>query len=53
VRAIDVDGFMRIEDCGAKFGEPLGDGRGLAVGAGNGIAESEKYFRDATENFGS
>jgi hypothetical protein len=31
VRAIHVDGFMRIEDCGAQFGEALRDGRGFAV----------------------
>src|ERR1700688_1169150 len=38
---------MQIENCGTQFGEALGDGRGLAVGAGNGIAQSQKYFGDA------
>src|SRR6202030_107448 len=38
---------MGIEDCGAKFGQPLGDGRGFAVGAGDGITESQKHFGDA------
>src|SRR6202163_854575 len=37
MRAIDIDGFMRIEDCGAELGEALRDGGGFAVGAGHGI----------------
>src|ERR1700682_1454254 len=44
MRPIHVDGFVRIEDCGAQFGDALCDGRGFAVGAGNGIAERQKYF---------
>src|ERR1700688_5195027 len=47
VRAIDVDSFMRIEDCGAKWGEPLGDSRRLAIGAGDRIAQRQKHFGDA------
>ena len=47
VGAIDVDGFVSVENCGAEFGEAFGDGRGLPVGAGNGIAEGEQNFGDA------
>ncbi len=47
VSAVDVDGFVGVENRGAKFGEAFGDRRRLAVGAGNGVAESEQHFGDA------
>ena len=47
VSAVDVDGFVRVENGGAEFGEAFGDGRRLAVRTGNGIAEGEQDFGDA------